>query len=197
VDVDVRAASDAERAAAGGVAGRALADNPTFRWAAGEETLTRVHLALEVFVGYVQGQSPPPLAAFLGPHLVGVCGVSEPGTCLGHIAPEEWRTQPSDVGEPGDPARAISVWALFYEHDLAERHWHVGPVAVEPGLQGCGVGAAMLRALNARLDADGEVAWLETDKPENVVFYRRAGYEVAEEVDHHGVTTWFMRRDPR
>jgi predicted N-acetyltransferase YhbS len=89
------------------------------------------------------------------------------------------------------------VWALYCAHDLPERHWHVGPVSVEPVLQGSGIGERMMRALNERLDADGEVAWLETDKPGNVVFYRRNGYVVVDELEHHGVTEWFMRRDPR
>jgi len=29
------------------------------------------------------------------------------------------------------------------------------------------------------------------------VFYRRAGFEVTDEVGEHGLTTWWMRRDPR
>jgi hypothetical protein len=40
-------------------------------------------------------------------------------------------------------------------------------------------------------------AGLETDKPENVVFYRRHGFDAVEELETHGLTTWFMRRDPR
>ena len=83
------------------------------------------------------------------------------------------------------------------EHDLDERHVHVGPVGVEPGAQGRGVGAALLRYLCAHLDADGEVAWLETDKPENVVFYRRHGFDVAVEDVRLGFSIWFMRRAPR
>ena len=81
--------------------------------------------------------------------------------------------------------------------DPEERHVHVGPVGVEPGAQGLGVGAAMMRLLCERLDADGELAWLETDKPENVVFYRRAGFDVAIEDDHLGFPVWFMSRRPR
>ncbi len=50
------------------------------------------------------------------------------------------------------------------------------------------------------------MAWLETDKPDNVIFYRRQGFDVVEEVvapdptRHPSIeapfTTWFMRRDP-
>jgi hypothetical protein len=48
-----------------------------------------------------------------------------------------------------------------------------------------------------RLDADGLVGYLETDKPENVRFYERSGYEVIGEAAVVGVPNWFMRRAPR
>ncbi len=198
MEVAVRpVATPAERGAAGAIAGRALSDNPTSRWVYGDDVLTRVSASLDLFVGFVDGMPDPQLAAFLGRHVVGIAAASAPGACIGHVTPDDLRTMPAEIGGPGDPSRAQSVWALYSGHDLDERHWHVGPVSVEPVLQGHGVGARMMDALNERLDADGEVAWLETDKPGNVVFYRRAGYVVVEEVDHHGVTEWFMRRDPR
>ena len=47
------------------------------------------------------------------------------------------------------------------------------------------------------MDANGEIAFLETEKPENVVFYRRLGFEVMSESELPGLHTWFMRREPR
>jgi len=201
MDVDVRPLlvrplHDRERAAAGGVAGRALSTSPTSLWVYGEEPLTRVRASLDLFVGFVGGQ-PSPLGALLGDHVVGICGAAPPGACIGAMAPENLRTPPTTVGDAGDPSRGQYVWALYCGRDLEERHWHLGPVSVEPGLQGAGIGALMLRAFVEQMDADGEVAWLETDKPENVVFYRRAGFDVTDEVSEHGFTTWWMRRDPR
>jgi len=193
----IRELAPEELPAAGAIAGRALGDGPTLRWAAGDEPIARIAAALDVFVGFMEGMSTPQLGAFLGRHVVGVCGAAPPGTCVGAVAPEELRTPPSEVGPPGDESRTRFVWSLFCTHDLDERHWHLGPVSVEPGLQGLGIGAAMLRPFCARMDDEGEVTWLETDKPENVVFYRRHGFEVVEEVEAHGLTSWFMRRDPR
>jgi ribosomal protein S18 acetylase RimI-like enzyme len=197
MELEIRDLAAEELAAAGGVAGRALSDNPTFRWAAGDQPVPRIGSALDVFVGFMEGMTAPQLGAFLGRHVVGVAGAAPPGTCVGHVAPPEWRTLPSEVGLPGDDSRTGFVWALFATHDVDERHWHIGPVSVEPGLQGQGIGGALLRPLCARMDAEGEVAWLETDKPDNVAFYRRHGFDVAEEVETHGLTTWFMRRPPR
>jgi GNAT superfamily N-acetyltransferase len=93
--------------------------------------------------------------------------------------------------------RARHTVSVMCEHDPDERHIHVGPVGVEPGVQGLGVGAAMLGRIGDLLDAEGEVAWLETDKPENVVFYRRHGFDVAVEERRLGFPIWFMRRTPR
>jgi ribosomal protein S18 acetylase RimI-like enzyme len=200
--VEVRDLRPEELALAGGVAGRALADSPTFRWVAGHEPLPRVAQSLDVFVGFVEAMPPPQLGAFIGRHVVGVCAAAPPDTCVGVIAPPEWREPPTEIGPPGHESRTRTIWSLFATHDLSERHWHVGPVSVEPGLQGAGIGSAMLRVLCARMDEQGEIAWLETDKPDNVVFYRRHGFEVTEEVtlagdDGSTFVNWFMRRDPR
>jgi predicted N-acetyltransferase YhbS len=89
--------------------------------------------------------------------------------------------------------RFISVWQ---KHDPNDRHWHLGPVAVEPGLQGMGVGSQMMERFCARMDDEGEMAFLETDKPENVRFYQRSGFETVAEEDVLGNPNWFMRREP-
>ena len=196
MDVEVRPLRDDERAAAGAVAGRALSTSPTSYWTWGDEPIGRVGASLDIFVPYVQGQQAP-IGALIGDHVVGVCGFAPPGGCIGATASDEMRVKPDSIGGPGDISRGLYVWWLYTNYDLEERHWHLGPVSVEPGLQGLGVGALMLNAFGDQMDEAGEVAWLETDKPENVVFYRRAGWEVTLELDEHGFTTWWMRRDPR
>jgi GNAT superfamily N-acetyltransferase len=201
MEIEVRDLTTAEKPAAGAVAGRALSDNPTFRWVLGDDTRARVGGVLDLFVGFVSGLADPQLGAFLGEHVVGVCGAAAPGTCIGALVPEELRVPPTDIGGPGDGSRSHLVWSLFSTHDLGERHWHLGPVSVEPVLQGHGVGAALLEAFCDRMDDAGEIAWLETDKPGNVVFYRRHGFEVTDEVTlpatDNAFTTSFMRRAPR
>ncbi len=44
------------------------------------------------------------------------------------------------------------------------------------------------------LAATGEVGYLETDRPQNVAFYRRFGFETTREVPVPGVTNYFMSR---
>ncbi len=87
--------------------------------------------------------------------------------------------------------------ATLSAHHCEDRHWHVGPVGVEPGLQGRGIGTAVMRRLCEHLDADGEIGFLETETAENVVFYRRLGFEVVSEAELPGLPLWFMRREPR
>ena len=52
----------------------------------------------------------------------------------------------------------------------------------------------MMRVFCARMDAAGEDAYLETDKPVNVGFYERFGFEVVGEEDVLDVPNWFMLR---
>ena len=107
---------------------------------------------------------------------------------------------PSSSQEPlapvGDPARAHAFWARWAQADVGEEHWHLGPVGVEPGFQGRGIGGRMMRAVCAWLDEGGRLAWLETDKERNVRFYGALGFEVASVETVLGVETWYMRRTP-
>jgi hypothetical protein len=52
-------------------------------------------------------------------------------------------------------------------------------------------------AVLRQTDAAGEPAYLETDTPQNVAFYRRRGFEVIDRSEPLGVSTWYMARQPR
>ncbi len=201
MELEIRTLTADERPAAGAVAGRALSNGPMFRWIAGADNIARVGRSMDLFVSFVPALVGPQIGAFIGPHLVGVCGIAPPDACLGALAPDEMRIPPEVIGPPGDPSRENFAWSFLCNHDLDERHWHLGPVAVEHELQGSGIGSAMLQLVCTRMDAEGEVAWLETDKPDNVAFYRRHGFAVVEEMTvpsaEDGFTNWFMRRDPK
>ncbi len=129
--------------------------------------------------------------------IVGVCGMMPPGDCkpgLGdalHVLPGLLRNGPRAAG------RTVRWFGAWSGHDPKTRHWHVGPVAVEAHLQGMGIGSKLMRVFSARMDALDEDAYLETDKPENVYFYERFGFEVVGEEEVLGVPTWFMLRQKR
>ncbi len=57
--------------------------------------------------------------------------------------------------------------------------WYLNNMAVAPALRGSGLGSELLaRELRDRIDPSGHVAALATQRPENVRFYRRLGFEV-------------------
>jgi len=217
VAYEVRRLADGERAAAAAVAARALRDDPMFVFLHGDDPVHRQGATYSSF----REPPPPPEASWWdrlmgrptpGPalprptlwgavvqgHVVGGAAAAAPGACFVDVLPPTIRVMPTGpVGAPGSPDRQARVLATLSEHHCDDRHWHVGPVGVEPGLQGLGVGGAVMRMLCDAMDDAGEIAFLETETPDNVVFYRRLGFEVTSRAELPGLPLWFMRRDPR
>jgi ribosomal protein S18 acetylase RimI-like enzyme len=211
--------SHTERAAAGAVAARALRDDPLFTYLHGDDPLARMAGAYGAFREPVRtpegGQGlrrllrstrsaidprPAPVVwgALLNGDVIGTAAAAAPGSCFVDMLPADVRIEPRGAeGAPGSPDRLARVMYELCTNHSTERHWHVGPVGVEPGLQGRGVGAKVMRLLCNAMDQNGEIAFLETEKPENVVFYRRLGFEVTSESELTGLHTWFMRREPQ
>jgi ribosomal protein S18 acetylase RimI-like enzyme len=211
--------SHSERVAAGAVAARALRDDPLFMYLHGDDPLARMAGAYGAFREPVRSPegghglrrllrstraavdlrpAPTVWGALLGGDVIGTAAAAAPGACFVDMLPADIRTEPTGPeGAPGSPDRLARVMYELCTNHSTERHWHVGPVGVEPGLQGRGVGAKVMQRLCDAMDHNGEIAFLETEKPENVVFYRRLGFEVTSESELTGLHTWFMRRDPQ
>jgi len=196
LEVEVRPMRPGERRAAAGVAARGMRDNPIHVAVFGPDPERRVAALERLFRALFAVAPEPPRVALRAGFVVGVCGATPPGAC--HLPPPALARVAAAVARAGvGPfARATRWLDAWGAQDPEAPHRHVGPVAVEGGLQGLGIGSCLLADLRAALDARGEDAWLETDKPENVVFYRRAGFTVAEESDILGVHCWFMARPP-
>jgi GNAT superfamily N-acetyltransferase len=76
-------------------------------------------------------------------------------------------------------------------------HWYLALLGVDPTRQGHGLGRALLNPVLTRCDETLESAYLETQKPENLPFYERFGFEVIDEVSVPGSpSVWLMWRDP-
>lgn len=187
-----------ELPAAAGAAARALQDDPATVACYGDDPLVRLAATYGMFVELFERVTVPQYGAVVGKCVLAVAGVLPPGTCVGTLmAPYVATTLASPVPPPGDPARAMVLWATWAAHDVPEEHWHIGPVGVEPGYQGAGIGGAVMAALCAELDGRGGVGWLETNKERNLRFYADLGFELVGEAEALGVPNWFMRRDPR
>lgn len=75
-----------------------------------------------------------------------------------------------------------------------EPHWYLGTLGVDPPCQKSGVGRALLGQFTVRADRDPLPAYLETDRSENLSFYRRSGFETVGRTQILGVRIWRMLR---
>ena len=193
--IEVRDLRAEEVPAAVGVLARGMRDNPLHVAAYGTDPERRLRchgrLMRAVLTGF---PSQEPICAIRDGELVGVTGVAPPGTCQ-PTAAQRVRMLPTMVAlGPRTASRVIRWVSVWAERDPAEPHVHLGPLAVDAHLQGQGIGSAIMREHCRRLDDAGEVGYLETDKPENVGFYERFGYDVVGEQPVLDVPNWFMRR---
>jgi GNAT superfamily N-acetyltransferase len=134
------------------------------------------------------------LVAMLDGQIVGVCGLVAPGECQPTTG-QRLRMIPGILRLGLTPARRAMTWlGAWAKQDIAEPHWHVGPMVVSPAMQGQGVGSALLRETLRTVDDVQGVAYLETDKAINVTFYERQGFEVVAEEVVLDTPNWFMRR---
>jgi ribosomal protein S18 acetylase RimI-like enzyme len=177
-----------------GVTARALRDNPS-SLAVSKDPFVRLEMMYSTFGAMLAGARIAGVRR--GDCVLGVAGAVEPGRCITSMLPPEVRTLKAPTADASDAERFLHMGSLLAEHDLLESHWHVGPVGVEPGFQGKGIGRAAMTLLCDEFDEHRRLAWLETDKPENVRFYGGLGFDVVEEISMFDARNWFMRRDPR
>jgi len=196
--VEVRPLQGDELAAAAGAAARALEDDPASVACYGDDPLVRLAQTYGLFTDLFGRMATPQHGALAGHCVLAVAGVLPPGGCVGAMmAPYVEDTLAMATPPVGHPMRPAVLWATWAAHDLAEEHWHVGPVGVEPGYQGMGIGRAVMGALCEELDAEQRVGWLETNKERNIRFYSGLRFELVAQATALGVESWFMRRDPR
>ena len=183
---------DGQISQAAGVAARALRDNPSSA-AVSDDPLVRFEMLYSTFGGMLAGARVAGVR--LGTCVLAVAGAVQPGHCVTSMLPPEIRILNPPAPGATDTERFLYSGSIMADHDLLEPHWHVGPVGVEPGFQSMGAGRAAMRLLCDEFDEHGRLAWLETDKPENVRFYIGLGFEVVEDVDMLTARFWFMRRE--
>ncbi len=90
--------------------------------------------------------------------------------------------------------RRLTAMRVWSKHHPRQPHWHLGPIAVIPELQGQGIGSQLLEHFCRHVDQAEQTAYLETDRPENVPLYERFGFKITEEAPVLGVRNWFMWR---
>jgi GNAT superfamily N-acetyltransferase len=94
----------------------------------------------------------------------------------------------------------LIVAFIFEKHRPKTPHWQLQPLAVEPSLQGKGIGTALLQPILNRCDEDHVPAYLGTQKEKNVRFYEHRGFKVIEylkKLPYGFPDSWIMWREPR
>jgi ribosomal protein S18 acetylase RimI-like enzyme len=89
-------------------------------------------------------------------------------------------------------------WAWVESKIPPEPVWHLDCVGVAPGMQGRGIGSALINHAMERARDSGAALILETGTERNVTLYERCGLRIVEEADapDGGPHVWFLRHDP-
>ena len=195
--VNVAPLTPDEHDAAVGVLARGMRDNPLHVAAFGDDPDHRVAQLTGMFQTVI-GMQPDVLRADEAGTIVGTCGLGSGEPCafgaFAGIPRDQFPPMTDDPSEVDRLHEWLTTWAA---RDPAELHLHLGPIAADAGRQGEGIGSAMMNMFCDRADRDGVLAYLETDKAENVGFYEKFGFETTDEATVVGVPNWFMRRPPR
>ena len=97
-----------------------------------------------------------------------------------------------------DLPRLNAVLTAFDKAHPKDPHWYLAAIAVHPEWQGRGFGAALLRPMLQRCDAEGLPAYLEATSPRNRTLYERHGFVVRDELSVRDSPPWWpMWRDPQ
>ena len=88
------------------------------------------------------------------------------------------------VGKGGLTAarNAVRVDSLMTKKHPSAPHYYLFAIAARPEYRGRGLGGQLMRAALERIDAEGQAAYLENSKRENIGFYRHFGFEIVEEL---------------
>jgi ribosomal protein S18 acetylase RimI-like enzyme len=195
--ISVRELTEVDLPSAVGIVARGMRDNPLHIAALGSDVhqrfnrlsgMFRVALPLVLSKGLVLG-------AFADETLVGIAGMIAPGHCQPTLM-EKVTLTPRIVPAVGfDSATRVRSWLdQWARYDLREPHWHLGPVSVDAHLQGTGIGTRLMNEYCSRLDVAHVTGYLETDKPSNVKFYEKFGFETIASALVLETPNWFMKR---
>ncbi|MGP3683466.1 GNAT family N-acetyltransferase [Streptomyces sp. IBSNAI002] len=198
----IRCARPAESAAIAALLARAFADDPVMAWMIPGATDRELRIAR--YFKLAQGQQRPRaggvrVAATGDGRLLAAALWSGPGRWESS-AVRELAVLPryARIFGVGGLQRAAGVQNALHEAHPDTPHWYLPSVGTDPGLQGTGVGSALLRQQLAGCDRLGQPAYLESSKVSNIAFYEGLGFRVTGELPlpEGGPTLWPMWRDP-
>lgn len=105
------------------------------------------------------------------------------------------------AGGMSDARRLLALGETLerlHKQDLAEAHWYLWLLAVDPPFQGKGIAGELLRPTLRQADRDRLPCYLETARERNVSFYLRFGFRILrdEKLGQGGPRFWTLLRPP-
>lgn len=197
LDHQIRDLRPEELPAAGAVVGRALADSPIFAEVYPTNEGKRLAALAQVFGALlkVYAGKGRVFGAFSQGAPVGVCVIREPGGS--QLGPLE------KIGFGKAVASAVSLgFSVSLQKSMSDlalrdpqvRHFHLGPIAVEPTRQRKGIGTALMQEFCRRVDVAHELSAAETDRKAVIPFLTRFGFKEMTSAAIGGVSHAFMVR---
>ncbi len=177
---------------------RAFYDDPHFRWIVRDDAkrMARMERGFATFAGRIwlpHGES------YVHEQLIGTALWMPPGTWhLGWVA--QLRLLPAIVTNlRADSTRLLRAITWMENNHPHDPHWYLPAIGVTPTWQGRGFGAALLRPMLERCDAERVPAYLEASTPRNRALYEHHGFEVVDEGSYadDAPPLWRMWREPR
>ena len=199
-ELNVRKLRQAELRDGADLLSRGMRDNPNNVQAFGPDPEHRKCALARMFRPVLQRAHAKGsvFGAFSNGEMIGLYSVTPPGQCQLKVG-EKLRMVPAIfLGNSLTASLRVLNWVSEWSrHDPREPHWHFGPFAVDVQLQRQGIGSVMLGFFCARMDGQKALAYLETDKPENVRLYEKFGFVTTNEALVLGTRNWFMLRQFR
>jgi GNAT superfamily N-acetyltransferase len=175
----------------------AFYDDPHFRWIIRDDA-KRMQRLERGFATFVRRVWLPQDESYTLESFAGAALWMPPGTW--HMSPlAQLRLLPAVVRDlRGDSLRLLRALTFLEKKHPHEPHWYLPLIGVTPAWQGRGYGAALLRPMLERCDAERQPAYLEASTARNLTLYERHGFEVVEECRYakDGPPLWRMWRQP-
>lgn len=195
--IDIKTMQKSDLAAAGSLLGRAFASQPSSLaiYPGENESVIagRMRIVFGAMLEYLPGE------AYVAKHdgrIVGVMRMVAWPHCQ-MSARDKIKMLPRLMrsgGGLGAVKRSLEFRGTWTKADPQEPHWHLDPLGVLPEMQGQGVGGQLMQHYCRLVDRTGMPAYHETDKPKNVAFYERFGFQVIGEETILGFHNWYMWR---
>lgn len=195
-----RALRKGEEADTARVLARAFRDNPSSRaFLVGQSDVRRERSLGRVFRGLVEATRRHGSVTVVESEgrLAGASLSFSPGRFPPPISSFAFLAYGPITAGPRAALRYALADAYMRRIHLHEPHHYLFVLGVEPGMQGRGIGGALLRRLSSAADGEGVACYLETDKETSVRLYQHHGYEVTRDETQRlldNLRFWTMKR---